>query len=616
MPNKPLPAVNQRVDIWFEGYDQYYGGRVDSVSPPHNFHVILDDSSSWDVDSRRHIYRLSGDFPNSPNNDNNPAAKVRGDNLAGNHTSPIDVSKQRRSSAAPTSATKNRPGTRSSSRHQGRRDSESALAQGFDNQLEDDLIKGSKGDINDVDATTDAIESNAYAAGEKNAHDSDDIQSEEVQNGNIVSVANGLLPRDLDDQKRSHNPDLPKVDGSVFKMDELSLAKQPSRRRTSGRALRKNTIGPRSRDLNGTPPPFRKSIRSANTAEVAPSQYNKDLENARQFRQRRASSKVVPDINQVAPSRSRNSNQQAVKGGASYGSDGRTSYGRKRASIDLAAVNNDARGELQLLKKRKFHESTVSRGPSTARKSVRAKLGDDVNSTGKKNISAAVTVRPVVSMGETPGRPTRGETKVRNMTRSEPNSGTVKPGSKEADNSLSPEAITAIAVDAALESAKAILDPIDARLNKLLGELTTVSKGLVTQTKGMQQVSLETSDAELDPTSSETEPATNSSTGDKQGGTPLIPMGSLQNFQVDVAEVIGGGEARIKAHSLQALQQFQSLRQLIVQQGQALKQMSSLVVAAEAFAGKSQNENSKTSSATDDAPKENGETAQDVMETN
>lgn len=616
MPNKALPAVNQRVDIWFEGYDQYYGGRVDSVSPPHNFHVILDDTSSWDVDSRRHIYRLSDDFPNSSNNDSNPSSKVRADNHLGDHTSPVAASKQRRSSTAPASATKNRPGTRSSSRHQGRRDSDSALAQALDNQLEHDLVKGTKPDINDIDAIKDAIESNPDESREKIAHDSDDIHSEDIQNENIVSVSNGLLARNSGDQKPSDYPHAPKVDESLSKIDQVSPAKQPSRRRTSGRALRKNTIGPRSRDLNRTQLPFRKSIRSANTAQVAPSQYNKDLENARQFRQRRASSKVVPDFNQAAPSRTRNSNQQAVKGGTTYGSDGRTTYGRKRASIDLAAVNNDTRGELQLLKKRKLHEGTVSRGPSTARKSVRARLGDDANSSDKKNISPALTVRPVVSMGETRGRPTRGETKVRSMTRSEPNFGAVKPGSKEADNSLTPEAITAIAVDAALESAKAILDPIDARLSKLLAELTTVSKGLVTQTKGMQQASLETSDAELDPTSSETDPVTNSSTGDKQGGTPLISVGSLQNFQVDVAEVIGGGEARIKAHSLQALQQFQSLRQLIVQQGQALKQMSSLVVAAEAFAGKSQKENSKASSGTDDVPKENGETAQDVMETN
>lgn len=610
MVNTALPAVNQRVDIWFEGYDQYYGGRVDSVSPPHNFHVILDDSSSWDVDRRRHIYRLSGDLPNS-NTDEIPSTDETLRAL--NHVSQVGFTKQRRSST-PASATKARPGTRSSSRQQARRDSDSASLRELDNQLELDLVQEIKGEVIDVNhSTTDDDKSKPDAFAGTGALISSDPHKVDP-NGIIVSVTGGISVRDhSDDQIPSENPDVSKPTETV--------SKPASRRRTSGRALRKNTIGPRSRGVGDTPLPFRKSIRSANTAQALPSKYNDDSDGTRQFRHRRATAKSVANAGQVTPSRARNANHQGSKGGAGYAPDGRTSYGRKRAPVDSIAVNSEAESELRLLKKRRLHNDNTSRGLSTARKSVRTnRLVDNAIPASKKNISPTVIVRPAATMNETLARSgpaaNSDPAKTRVVTRSGVNPGVEKAGTKDAGNSLTPEAITAIAVEAALESARAILDPIDERLTKLLGELSTVSKGLSGQTKVIQQTSLETSDAEVDPTSSETEPATNGSTGDKQGGTPLIPMGSLQSFQVDVAEVIGGGEARIKAHSLQALQQFQSLRQLIAQQGQALKQMSSLVVAAEAFAGKSQKEIAESPDGAEELPEENGETDKDAMETN
>lgn len=57
-----LPSVNQRVDIWFDGYDEYYPGRVTSIVAPYEFNVVLEDGTDWTIDSRKHVYK----FPDEP----------------------------------------------------------------------------------------------------------------------------------------------------------------------------------------------------------------------------------------------------------------------------------------------------------------------------------------------------------------------------------------------------------------------------------------------------------------------------------------------------------------------------------------------------------------------
>ncbi|PXF45815.1 hypothetical protein BWQ96_04427 [Gracilariopsis chorda] len=57
-----LPNVNQRVDIWFDGYDEYYPGRVTSIVAPYEFNVVLEDGTDWTIDSRKHVFK----FPDEP----------------------------------------------------------------------------------------------------------------------------------------------------------------------------------------------------------------------------------------------------------------------------------------------------------------------------------------------------------------------------------------------------------------------------------------------------------------------------------------------------------------------------------------------------------------------
>lgn len=626
MPNLSLPAVNQRVDIWFEGYDKFYGGRVDSVSPPYNFHVILDDGTSWDVDSRRHIYRLSRDFPNSyDDNDNDPSLVETppAPNLtAGNQSSSPRVSKQRRSSTAPASAMKTRPGTRSSSRQQARRYSNSVPGMDLDLQHVHAHTQQTKGESSGPSLPKVGFTPKPDPNGGKSPHSSeiltsadaaDGPQHQHAQDGNTIPVIGELSRANSVEQIHAEDPSL-KIGDIQSKADVMS--NQGARRRTSGRALRKNT-GSRSRGLSDPPLLFRKSIRSTNIDETPPSTYNKVLESPRQSRQRRSNAKSAPAPDKVISSRGRSSGQQTSKGATNHGSDVRAAYARKRGSHDIDPENDEDESVLQLIKRRKMlNESVVSRGPSTARKSVRAKLTDNLNTARKKIVSPPVTVRAAQRLGETPGN-TGGAlvsdaTIARPVSKNETTRVTEKLVHKEADKTLNPEAITALAVDAALESAKAILGPIDERLTHLLGELNVVSKNLMTLMKRVRDSSLKAAELDPDPKSSETGPAIDSGTDDQQGGT-LIPMGTLQNFQVDVAEVIGGGEARINAHSLQSEQQFQSLHQLIAQQGQALKQMSCLIVAAEAFADKSQKDNVKSTNGAGTVSKDNG---RDAMETN
>lgn len=59
MVSPALPSVGNLVELWFSGYDEYYTGTVDSVSPPDTFSVVLDDGTAWPVDRINNIWRYA-----------------------------------------------------------------------------------------------------------------------------------------------------------------------------------------------------------------------------------------------------------------------------------------------------------------------------------------------------------------------------------------------------------------------------------------------------------------------------------------------------------------------------------------------------------------------------
>lgn len=89
MPSDPLPVVNQRVELCFNGYNEYFCGRVKSVSPPYKFCVVLDDESVWNVDTRSHIYRLSEELPDTSENNCIPESPCFGPSFHRSATGPV-----------------------------------------------------------------------------------------------------------------------------------------------------------------------------------------------------------------------------------------------------------------------------------------------------------------------------------------------------------------------------------------------------------------------------------------------------------------------------------------------------------------------------------------------
>ncbi|CAN8071535.1 unnamed protein product [Agarophyton chilense] len=75
-PTTKLPALNQRVFIWFDGYDEFYPGRVANLTPPFEFKVVLEDGTDWDIDSRKHVYKFSDDESEADPKPEEPSSKI------------------------------------------------------------------------------------------------------------------------------------------------------------------------------------------------------------------------------------------------------------------------------------------------------------------------------------------------------------------------------------------------------------------------------------------------------------------------------------------------------------------------------------------------------------
>lgn len=159
---------------------------------------------------------------------------------------------------------------------------------------------------------------------------------------------------------------------------------------------------------------------------------------------------------------------------------------------------------------------------------------------------------------------------------------------------VSAEAITALAVKAALEAAQTVLEPLNERLCNLISEMVAVTRDLANQKKAL--------DFELSnlPTKPSPKPKDQQRAPQKVGKVDekcellraipkSVTVSALQNFQLDISEVIGGGEARLRAHNSLSQQEFGMLHRLIDDQGKALGQMNRLLQAAQTFASKQRN---------------------------
>lgn len=845
-----LPAVNQRVDIWFDGYDEYYGGRVESVTHPHRFHVILDDNSSWDIDTRKHIYRLSNVPPQQDDNNNDILdhdSQSKGDsksNANGAHNTrrrthknsntdqggepdPMDMDTPVRKprQRAPSNIRKNTgsagPRTRSRriSKHvmdvdqpnidekvinsdvdksdsphepqDGDKDKQSEdepqavfetpTAEVIDkpastaddtperDNLEQDEPMQDKVKLDKAELDKEGLdkmqlnkshqdesqqnesEQNEFVQDKSQQNESQESKSQENKSEQVKSqdksyqdkseqnkIDQGKSEQCKSDQDKSEkdkakeNPvecnveteksaadklgagkseagrsegDKEVVDMGVAKAvvdksaanksdseksigDATVLAKptqkesesegqsktlptaasidvdqespvtpiarevprpdptvQPlvtppvilaasdgatsppsasgstmsgvekqQKRRTSGRALRKNTMGLRSRDAEAL---------ETRTKAVPPSANGVALDSddsrggsggggrrgspampTRVLRTRRTSSASNERV--AAPS-----TPPATPQSKSPVRRGRPPLsGRKRGSAGEWTPEKDR--ERSAAKKRRVAADEAdarASGPPATRGSVGRPAGRPRSS---------VTFRDEVEL---------------KTTRSSPSNNASRVSSEPADK-VSAQVITAIAVDAALQSAKAVLDPLHQRLSKLLGELESVARDLVAQKK---LIDTELATSPTTPVTNKvlaspatngagagtvgaTTPAppakqqepTNSSAPSQQNQNPTvsspddasnkhgakaiphaITIGVLENFQLDVSEIIGGGEARLKAHTSLSQQECDNLHRIIEQQGKALRELDRLLYAARGFASKVEGGNDK-----------------------
>lgn len=153
-----------------------------------------------------------------------------------------------------------------------------------------------------------------------------------------------------------------------------------------------------------------------------------------------------------------------------------------------------------------------------------------------------------------------------------------KPGDDDAVEKLSTKAVTAIAVDAALASARAVLKPLNDRLLGLSQELESISNSTK---KAAAQL--------MEPPQPRRRgrPSSNISNS--------ISAAALESFHLDLTELVGGGEARIKAYSTLTDHEFEQLHKSIGQQANALQELDRLLYAAKALGAKAK-KNSATKS--------------------
>lgn len=130
---------------------------------------------------------------------------------------------------------------------------------------------------------------------------------------------------------------------------------------------------------------------------------------------------------------------------------------------------------------------------------------------------------------------------------------------EESIEKLSTKAVTAIAVEAALASAKAVFKPLSDQLLSLRTELENVSESAK---RAAEEIA-------IGPTRKRR---------GKAGGSPVSAV--ADSLQLDLSELLGGGEARIRAYANLSDKEFENFQTLIADQRKGLRELDRILVAA------------------------------------
>ena len=462
-----LPAVNARVDIWFDGYDEFYPGRVDRINAPHEFHVVLDDGTDWDIDLRKHIFKL---------------AKPKGAAANGG-------------------------------------DGEEAEAN------DDGAVRASEaGDpVEEEPSANHGVRRSARAAAA--ASEKKEVGDRRVTRASQNAVADPMAAKAI----------------TADEDDMLAPPVPQSRRRASGRALRKSATPSKPREMP--------------LGAVGPQEGGeKDM--------------VGKDKEDETMKEDEEENEKEDK-------EDKEDYEPEAEEKDDYAPRRSLRveagGRVSTRSKRKEDGGIPTELPptpptATPPRGGRGRRGGRARkrSLGEEEDVAAAKRRRVEEYEEVEKAIKEVEKAGEKVVRAE-----------DGVMGLSTKAVTAIAVDAALESAKAVLKPLNDRLALLVKELADIGR----VAKKAAEHFAERPKERVSLTSA---------------GTSAV----LEAFQLDLAEIIGGGDERIKAYSRLSEKEIEGLHRMIKTQENALKELDRLLLAAQEFAKKMEENRKETENGT------------------
>lgn len=733
MLHQDLPAVNQRVDVWFDGYDDYYGGRVDSVTRPYKFHVVLDDDSKWNLDTRKHVFQLSSPVNQSEDQSNTVARSppVRRASTANARKSV---------GSKPAASQVGTPGSAATRRTRSRRASApdpsfhldidtTSLADGVDTPA--DSAKDS--DISTRRRTSgralrkntagprpppESVESspsgsssvpasNARAGPRAGTRQTEEVaEIEEYQEKiDIVPAPTVSLVDDVDDVDKSAQEPAPKAGDKTFpSAAAAALAADAADERDN------KQLGAVSFIKDSTNPSVLSPVPPSPATAAAPVSHSSFLSSFSLHPPpllspptpapktpspltRRTSSRTAAAASPVKSQKDspRRSDGETQSGGNLEVDNTRgplrTRSGTQTRSLAVGAAQDEVLPSLPLGRRKRGPPSTMSDSASDDD----ASKGGRLRSTKKRRLArrdgtggiandggtgegseASLTASPPVSPANVPSPSTRRRSSVtfrdevevfptsprfeggnvkakgsmaKPVTSDKPSVAIAVAGSDseietEGENdvgsssdvlrsgiegnghsntleNVSAKVITALAVDAALEAVKTVVEPLNERVENLLRELSSVSRDLVSQKKQLESELSSTisalntiaeASAKADAKEQEEEQvppgprkavgrppaaarggasATDPKEKGKTSGIPqAVTISALQNFQLDISEVIGGGEARLRMHASLSHQEFESLHRLIEHQGKSLAELDRLLYAAQKFARK------------------------------
>lgn len=715
MLQQDLPAVNQRVDVWFDGYDDFYGGRVESVTRPYKFHVVLDDDSKWNLDTRKHVFQLS-----SPANQSEDQSNIF-------VKSPPPV---RRASTAnarksvgskPAASDGVTPGSAATRRTRSRRASAPDPSHGGLDSLSEAVVIAADTE-KDVDISTRrrtsgrALRKNTAGprpppeSVESSPSGSSLGPAANTRPGPRTGTKTGLAAEEEEDQVKVHIEPVPTI-SLVDDVDDVDKSTQETGSKTIDKTFSSAAAAALAADAaderdnkqlgavsfikdstdptvlspvptNPAPPVSHSSFLSSFSLHPPPLLSPPSPSPKTQPSTRRTSSRTAV-ASPVKPQREspRRSSSVPQSAGNVEVDDARgplrTRSGTQMRS--LVTTQDEVVPSIPLGRRKRGPPSTMSdsasdddasksgRLRSTKKRRLTRRDAEEVANDGgvADGSEASLTASPPVSPANVPS-PTRrrssvtfrDEVEVFPTTRYEPGtlkakSSMAKPASvdkqgmaiavagsdSEIDTegetnvgssdilangigqnghsnleNVSAKVITALAVDAALEAVKTVVEPLNERVENLLRELSSVSRDLVSQKKQLESelsstisalntIAEASAKADAKEQEEEQQPpkrkvgrppsaARKASASDPKekrktsGISQAVTISALQNFQLDISEVIGGGEARLRMHASLSHQEFDSLHRLIEHQGKSLAELDRLLYAAQKFAKK------------------------------